>query len=92
ARCCNFAKRRSELVNLPLQKAVTLLNPYPADLMRTYTVSPPVNSPSKVDPAVIRPIKRRKKRVIYIADSKLFNEILYSYGATFLMKPTKYFF
>ena len=57
----------SWLTMLP-EDAVTLLKPFPADLMRAYPVSPRVNSPANDDPAVIKPMKRRKERVKRIDD------------------------
>ncbi|MFX0201112.1 MAG: SOS response-associated peptidase, partial [Candidatus Hodarchaeota archaeon] len=55
-------------LTMPPEDVVTLLNPYPADMMRAYTVSPRVNSPTNDDPAVIKPMKRRKERIKRIDD------------------------
>ncbi|MFQ5821209.1 MAG: SOS response-associated peptidase [Candidatus Heimdallarchaeota archaeon] len=55
-------------LTMPPEDAITLLNPYPSDLMRAYPVSPRVNSPVNDDPSVIKPIKRRKERVKRIDD------------------------
>jgi len=55
-------------LSMPPEDAVTLLNPYPENLMRAYPVSPRVNSPANDDPTVIKPIKRRKERVKRIDD------------------------
>jgi putative SOS response-associated peptidase YedK len=48
-------------LTMPPEDATTLLKPYPASLMRTYEVSPEVNSPKNDSPEIIHPLQLRKR-------------------------------
>ena len=50
-------------LTVPPEDAGNLLQPYPANLMRAYAVSPRLNSPANDDPELIKPGMLRGERI-----------------------------